>query len=606
MCGIVGVVGRDDAVEVLLDGLQRLEYRGYDSAGLCLIVPGADFWRIRASGKVSGLFGKTAVKPASTAGIAHTRWATHGVANECNAHPHKAGRVCLVHNGIIENYRSLKEEVLGAGRSFESDTDTEVIAHLLDMAIEAGEEPLDAMRSVTKRLRGAFALAVAIEGETERLLGARQGAPLLVGMGPDSGYLGSDVLALPDDANSITYLDDGDVVEVRQDGYTILDSTGRPANRPPTPLSGSHTRVDKGLHRHFTEKEIFEQPEVIGHTLARYIDAVNGTARLPVDIDFRNIKRLLIIGCGTTAFAGQIAKYWFEEFAGLPVEVDIASEFRYRCPAFTGGEAVLCISQSGETADTLEAMRMCKAAGLSTIALLNNEHSTMAREADIVLPTLAGPEIGVASTKAFTCQISVLATLAVCAGVQRDRLSEESATVRYEELTTIPRLVSQALKLRDRVDPLALELAQSRIVLYLGRNALFPLALEGALKLKELSYIHAEGYASGELKHGPIALIEEGVAVVVFAPYDRLFDKTRSSIEQVRARGGRVIAITDPAGADALGELADVLIPLPEVPSFVVPIVAAIAVQLIAYLTAVHKGTDVDQPRNLAKSVTVE
>ena len=597
MCGIVGVAGWDKAEQLLLEGLKRLEYRGYDSAGIAVRLADGGTARARAPGKVAAL--EAAMTPALTGrtGIAHTRWATHGAPTEGNAHPHQAGRVCLVHNGIIENFQTLRAELLAEGRTLTSETDTEIVAHLLDRALASGQSPKAALLSVLDQ----------VEGEDDLLLGARRGAPLVAASANGTGFLASDIMAIAGAAQTVMYLDEGDMVLVRPGSIEVYDRAGEPVARPVSPAPRSIALAEKGNHRHFMQKEIYEQPEVVGRTLSAFVETVNGTIRPREGIDFASMSRLLIVGCGTASYAGQVAEYWFERVAGLPVKVDIASEFRYREPAFMAGDAALFISQSGETADTLEALRMCKAAGLKTIALVNSPHSSMAREADVVAPTLAGPEIGVASTKAFTCQLSALAALAVQAGVQRGRVDAGDEKARVSALMALPGLMNQALAIEQQIDTLASELSHASIVLYLGRNEFFPLALEGALKLKEISYIHAEGYAAGELKHGPIALIEEDVAVVVIAPHDALFAKTRSSIQEVRARGARVIAITDNKGAKELeGEVSAVL-KLPDTSgAMVAPIVSAIAVQLLAYYVAVHKGTDVDQPRNLAKSVTVE
>lgn len=608
MCGIVGVTGRADAEGVLVEGLRRLEYRGYDSAGVCVVGPDGGLVTERAAGKVAALAGKLSARGglAGTSGIAHTRWATHGAAEERNAHPHRAGRVALVHNGIVENHGVLKAELMAEGRVFLSDTDSEVVAHLFDRALDAYTDPHDAWRTVIDQLQGAFALAAVSETAPGVVFGARKAAPLLAALGQGAGYIASDAMALPEDAGTLIYLEDGDTVAVGPGSADVRDASGRPAQRQRVTGPGVFGRVDKGPFRHFMEKEINEQPEVVGRTIAAYVNLAEGAVNLPAQVDFAGMNRLLIVACGTAAYAGMVAQYWFESLAGLPVAVDIASEFRYRDPAFGAGDAALFISQSGETADTLEALRLCKAAGLVTIALTNTAHSTIAREADIVLPTLAGPEIGVASTKAFTCQLSALAALAIAAGAQRGRMDTQAVKSAIADLSAAPRLMGGALSLRQGVDALALDLARSEIVLFLGRNSLFPMALEGALKLKEISYIHAEGYAAGELKHGPIALIEEGVAVIVLAPMDALFDKTRSSIEQVRARGARVIAVADAAAAAALKDQSALTLVTPDAGRLATPLVMAVAVQLIAYLTAVHKGTDVDQPRNLAKSVTVE
>lgn len=606
MCGIVGVVGRDTAREDLLEGLRRLEYRGYDSAGLALMAhEGVQRWR--AKGKVADL--EAAIGEASaggTTGIAHTRWATHGVPNEANAHPHQAGQVSIVHNGIIENFKSLREEVMAKGRTLSSDTDTEVIAHLLDLALETQASAQDAFMSVVARLQGAFALAVMMHKAPDCLFGARKGAPLVVGLSEAGNILASDTLAFAGKAHSVIYLDEGDRVRVEADQVTILNAAGTPVNRAVHGAVLSAALAEKGPYRHFMEKEIHEQPEVVGRTLTHYLNAVEGEVRAFEGLDFSDVSRLQIVGCGTASYAGRVAEYWFEKLANLPTEVDIASEFRYRDPAFLKGDVALFISQSGETADTLEAMRLCQAKGVKTIVLVNAPHSTMAREADLVVPILAGPEIGVASTKAFTCQVSALAALAVMAASQRGTVSADVARAHIADLIASPGLMAAALEVEPQIIALAHDIAQTRTVLYLGRDQFYPMALEGALKLKEISYIHAEGYAAGELKHGPIALIEEGVDVIVIAPHDELFDKTRSSIEQVKSRGARVIVLTDHEGNIALADDSLIKIVLPEASYLTSSLVMSVGIQLLAYHVAVHKGTDVDQPRNLAKSVTVE
>lgn len=606
MCGIVGVAGSVRAREILVEGLKRLEYRGYDSAGIALQDDIGVVSRARAPGKVAALEVEMSDGMAGATGIAHTRWATHGAPTQSNAHPHRAGRVSLVHNGIIENFKSLRAELQAQGRSFSSETDSETVAHLLDAALERGGAPEEAWLNVLSRLEGAFALAAMIDGNPGLVLGARRGAPLIAAQGPGVGFLASDIMAITGEARSVIYLEEGDAAIVRPDGVAVYDADGLPAARQVVPAVTSAVLAEKGNHRHFMQKEIYEQPEVVGRTLSAYADAVSERLRSRDEIAFQDMSRLMIIGCGTASYAGQVSEYWFETLAKLPVEVDIASEFRYRQPAFLEQDAALFISQSGETADTLEALRMCKSAGIRTIALVNTEHSTMAREADIVVPTLAGPEIGVASTKAFTCQLTALASLAVLAGVQRGQLDVQQEQARVSQLMSIPGLMNSALQVEDEINTLANDLSHASIVLYLGRNEFFPLALEGALKLKEISYIHAEGYAAGELKHGPIALIEDDVAVVVIAPRDALFSKTLSSIQEVRARGARVIAITDSVGAVELRGEASSIVELPQAAGIAAPIVSAVAVQLLAYYVAVHKGTDVDQPRNLAKSVTVE
>jgi glucosamine--fructose-6-phosphate aminotransferase (isomerizing) len=606
MCGIVGIAGNERASGILIEGLRRLEYRGYDSAGVALHGPDGQAVRVRAPGKVAALVEAMGSELSGSSGIAHTRWATHGKPTEANAHPHRAGRVTLVHNGIIENFKELREELAAAGHVFTSDTDTEVVAHLFDAALKTGANAQSAWLSILPRLHGAFALAAIVDGHPDLVFGARRGAPLIAAIGESSGFLASDIMAIAGEATKVIYLEEGDAAIVRPDGIDVFDAGGQAVDRPAVPAVSSAVLAEKGNYRHFMQKEIYEQPEVVGRTFSAYLDAVDGAVRTLDGLDFADITRLLIIGCGTASYAGQIAEYWFEARAGLPVENDIASEFRYRDPAFLDRDAALFISQSGETADTLEAMRMCKEAGVKTIALVNTLHSTMAREADIVVPTLAGPEIGVASTKAFTCQLAALASLSVLAAVQRGRMDDAQAGALVTELLGVPGLMNEALQVESQIDALAGELAHAPIVLYLGRNAFFPLAMEGALKLKEISYIHAEGYAAGELKHGPIALVEDDVEIIVVAPFDNLFAKTLSSIREVRSRGARLTAITDPRGAAQLQGEVDTIVSLPEAGAMAAPIVAAVAMQLLAYFVAVHKGTDVDQPRNLAKSVTVE
>ncbi len=607
MCGIVAAVGRSNAAEFLISGLRRLEYRGYDSAGVAVMAADGRTARARAAGKVANLADAPELALLSGAtGVAHTRWATHGAPTQANAHPHAAGRVHVVHNGIIENFKPLRQELEAAGRTFESETDTEVIAHLIDAELARTADPAEAFRAAVRRLDGAFALAAMIDGEANRIFGARRGAPLLAGEGGGAGYLASDMLALAGEARTVVYLEDGDIVEVATGSVKVTDIDGSPRTRASAPAESSPVLAERGNHRHFMEKEIHEQPEVVGRTLAHYLDALTTAPRAIEGVDFAKISRLMIVGCGTAAYAGMTARYAFEQLAGLPVAVDIASEFRYREPAFLPGDAALFISQSGETADTLEALRLCRQAGVPAIALVNTPGSTMAREADVVLPTLAGPEIGVASTKAFTCQLAALFALALRAGVERGRIAPDDAARETAALLHAPGLMGEALHLEDAVELLAADLSRSPIVLYLGRDIHYPLALEGALKLKEISYLHAEGYAAGELKHGPIALIEEGVSVVVIAPTTPLFAKTRSSILEVKSRGATVIALTDEAGAAELEGDADRVVVLPSGGRLGDCFAAAVAVQLLAYHVAVHKGTDVDQPRNLAKAVTVE
>ncbi|MET4632783.1 glutamine--fructose-6-phosphate transaminase (isomerizing) [Kaistia defluvii] len=606
MCGIIGILGRTPVAPLLVDALKRLEYRGYDSAGIATLEDG-HLDRLRAEGKLRNLDLKLAVSPRfGLTGIGHTRWATHGAPTERNAHPHATERLAVVHNGIIENFRELRLEMEAAGRTFSSDTDTEVIAHLVTVKLAAGLSPKEAVQAVLGRLTGAFSLAFLFEGEEDLLIGARRGSPLAIGWGEGEMFLGSDAIALGPFTDEITYLNDGDWVVLTRSSAAIYDEAGNPVERLLTRLQGTTHVVDKGNYRHFMVKEIHEQPEVVAHTLAHYLDLVNGSAKLPAGIDFAAIDRLSITACGTAFFAGFVAKYWFERYARLPVDIDIASEFRYREQPLSKNGLSIVISQSGETADTLASLRYAKGEGQKIAAVVNVRESTIAREADFVLPTLAGPEIGVASTKAFTAQLSVLAATAVAAGKARGVLSgdEEQALVRA--LSEVPRLMHEALKLDAQIEALARDLAKVKHCLYLGRGTSYPIALEGALKLKEISYIHAEGYAAGELKHGPIALIDEDMPVVVIAPYDHIFEKTVSNMQEVAARGGRIILITDRKGAEAAAMDTMATIILPEMPSSVTALVYTIPVQLLAYHTAVFMGTDVDQPRNLAKSVTVE
>jgi len=607
MCGIVGIVGSQPVAPLIVDALKRLEYRGYDSAGVATIENG-HLARRRAEGKLVNLEKLIGAQPLDgTTGIGHTRWATHGVPNETNAHPHFSTEVAVVHNGIIENFAELREELAADGYQFVSQTDTEVVAHLVSRELERGLQPTDAAFAALKRLEGAFALAIMFGGEENLIVGARHGPPLAVGHGTGEMFLGSDAIALAPFTDSITYLEDGDWAVVRRDGMQIFDMSGQPVQRKRQQSIGTSFLVDKGNYRHFMEKEIHEQPEVISHTLANYLDFTTGKVK-PLDLpfDFAKIGRLAISACGTAYLAGMIGKYWFERLARLPVDIDVASEFRYREIPLSANDAAIFISQSGETADTLASLRYCRAVGMPIASVVNVRESTMARESDAILPTLAGPEIGVASTKAFTCQLSVLASLAVMAAVQRGHVSEEEQKKLVRALAEVPKYINQALKLHDQIERVARELSQVRHVLYLGRDTNYPLALEGALKLKEISYIHAEGYAAGELKHGPIALIDETMPVVVIAPHDRIFEKTVSNMQEVAARGGRIILITDEKGAAASSVDTMETIVLPNVPEIASPIVHALPIQMLAYHTAVLMGTDVDQPRNLAKSVTVE
>jgi len=608
MCGIVGILGQTPVTPLLVDALKRLEYRGYDSAGVATLENG-HLTRCRAEGKLDRLVERLSrTRLSGRSGIGHTRWATHGAPTERNAHPHATARVALVHNGIIENFRELKAELTAAGAAFETDTDTEVIAHLITRHLDQGLSPAEAAQAALGRLRGAFAIAVMFEGEDDLMIGARRGSPLAIGYGHEEMFLGSDAIALAPFTDRIAYLDDGDWAIITRAGATIHDASGAVVERPVVRTVASSLLIDRGNFRHFMAKEIHEQPEVVGHTLAHYLDFGNGRSALPEDftVDFTALDRLSITACGTAYYSGLVAKYWFERFARLPVDIDIASEFRYREQPLTPKGLSIVVSQSGETADTLASLRYAKACGQQVAAIVNVRESTIAREADFVLPTLAGPEIGVASTKAFTCQLSVLAALAVAAGRARGHLAASDEEALVAALSEVPRLMSEALTLEPRIEALARELSHFHHVLYLGRGTSYPIALEGALKLKEISYIHAEGYAAGELKHGPIALVDEQMPVVVVAPFDYVFEKTVSNMEEVAARGGRIILVSDPKGRAAADvEPIEALI-LPDMPATVTPLVYAIVVQLLAYHAAVFLGTDVDQPRNLAKSVTVE
>ncbi|MGB3897578.1 MAG: glutamine--fructose-6-phosphate transaminase (isomerizing) [Mesorhizobium sp.] len=607
MCGIVAIVGRAPVAPLIVDALKRLEYRGYDSAGVATLDDGA-LARRRAPGRLVNLEKRLQAEPlGGNIGIGHTRWATHGVPNETNAHPHFSGGVAVVHNGIIENFSDLRDELARDGYGFSSQTDTEVVAHLVSRELAKGADPVEAAHNAIRRLEGAFALAILFEGDDDLIVGARNGPPLAIGHGEGEMFLGSDAIALAPFTDSITYLEDGDWAVVRRNEMSIFDIDGNRVERRRQQSLGTSYMVDKGNHRHFMEKEIHEQPEVISHTLAHYLDFTNGTCReLDLPFDFAAIDRLAISACGTAYLAGLIGKYWFERHARLPVDIDIASEFRYREMPLSKDDAALFISQSGETADTLASLRYCRKAGMKIGAVVNVRESTIARESDVTLPTLAGPEIGVASTKAFTCQLSVLAALSVRAARARGAISAEQEKALVRQLSEAPRLATQVLKLDTEIEKLARELGKYKHVLYLGRDTNFPLAMEGALKLKEISYIHAEGYAAGELKHGPIALIDEKMPVIVIAPHDRIFEKTVSNMQEVAARGGKIILITDREGAarSTVDTLATII--LPDVPDIIAPIIYALPIQMLAYYTAVFMGTDVDQPRNLAKSVTVE
>ena len=608
MCGIIGIIGREAAAPHLIDALKRLEYRGYDSAGVATLENGT-LTRRRAEGKLKNLETRLSHEPLNgTIGIGHTRWATHGRPTENNAHPHATEKVAVVHNGIIENFAELRRELENKGVKFSTETDTEVIVHLVTEEIKRGASPVAAVKATLPRLRGAFALAFLFAGEDNLLVGARKGSPLAVGFGDGAMYVGSDAIALAPFTDQVSYLEDGDWVVVTRTGAEIHDSSGKVAQRATIKSQASVLLIDKGNHRHFMAKEIHEQPEVVGHTLANYLDMAGGRVDLPTQLpfDFRKLDRISIAACGTAYYAGLVARYWFEQFAHLPVEVDIASEFRYRDVPLKPGNLAICVSQSGETADTLASLRYARAHKQHALSIVNVPTSSIARESDVVMPTLAGPEIGVASTKAFTCQLAALACLAIAAGRARGTLSESDEKSLVQALIEIPRRLNEALALEPQIEHLARDLAKSKDVLYLGRGTSFPIALEGALKLKEISYLHAEGYAAGELKHGPIALVDENMPVIVIAPHDKVYEKTFSNMQEVAARGGRLIVMTDAEGARAAKAHAMVTLTLPTVHPAVAPIVYAVPVQLLAYHTAVLMGTDVDQPRNLAKSVTVE
>lgn len=608
MCGIVGILGREPVAERLIEALTRLEYRGYDSAGVATL-DANHLERRRAEGKLKNLETSLRRSPlAGHTGIGHTRWATHGKPTEYNAHPHTTDNIAVVHNGIIENFRELRAELEQKGARFLSDTDSEVVAHLVESYLREGYSPQKAVKASLPRLRGMFALVFLFKGHDDLMIAARKGSPLAIGYGNDEVYVGSDAIALAPFTDAITYLDDGDCAVLTRKIHVIYDAKGAVARRETLKSGASSLLVDKANYRHFMAKEIHEQPKVIEQTLARYIDGACERVALPLELpfDFRDVRRITIIACGTASYAGSVAKYWLERFVRVPVEVDVASEFRYRESAMGRGDLAIFVSQSGETADTLAALRYAKAKGAHTLAVVNIPTSTIARESETVLPTLAGPEIGVASTKAFTCQLIVLAALGVAAARARGELSEDEEIELVRGLVEIPRLMAAALTTEPQIERLARDIAKARDVLYLGRGTSFPIALEGALKLKEISYIHAEGYAAGELKHGPIALIDEAVPVVVIAPHDCLFEKTVSNMQEVAARGGNIVLLTDAKGAEEATLDTFATIVLPDMPAVFTPMVYAIPVQLLAYHTAVVMGTDVDQPRNLAKSVTVE
>ncbi|MBP1805577.1 glutamine--fructose-6-phosphate transaminase (isomerizing) [Rubellimicrobium aerolatum] len=606
MCGIVGILGSHEVAPLLVESLKRLEYRGYDSAGIAT-VDGGRLDRRRAVGKLVNLSDLLVHEPlAGKAGIGHTRWATHGAPSVRNAHPHRAGRVAVVHNGIIENFRELRAWLSERGLAHESDTDTETVALLADHYLSDGATPVEAAEMTLARLQGAYALLFLFEGEEDLMIAARKGSPLAIGHGDGEMYVGSDAIALASLTSRVTYLEEGDWAVVTRAGATIRDGAGRLANRAARTIQIDAAQVDKAGHRHFMAKEIAEQPSRLTAALEHYLSE-DGSIRLPAPgIDFAGVDRISMVACGTASYACHVAKYWFEQIAGLPVDLDVASEFRYREPPIPARTLALFVSQSGETADTLAALRYCRDKAERILSVVNVAESSIARESDLALPILAGPEIGVASTKAFSCQLLVLGLLALEAGRQRGRLDEATVRARIDDLRAVPGLVNHALSLTEDAGRIAAKLAEARDILFLGRGRMFPLALEGALKLKEISYIHAEAYASGELKHGPIALVDKTVPVIVMAPHDELFDKTVSNMQEVMARGGRVLLVTDRAGSQSAAQGVWETLVLPDVAPVWAPILYAVPAQLLAYHTAIAKGTDVDQPRNLAKSVTVE
>ncbi|MGH1465236.1 MAG: glutamine--fructose-6-phosphate transaminase (isomerizing) [Cognatishimia sp.] len=607
MCGIVGVLGNHEAAPLLVEALKRLEYRGYDSAGIATVDDGV-LNRRRAVGKLVNLSDLLVHEPLrGKSGIGHTRWATHGAPSIDNAHPHQAGPVAVVHNGIIENFRELRQELAESGLSFQTETDTETVALLTQKYISDGLSPVDAARKSLSRLNGAFALAFLFEGEDDLIVAARKGSPLAIGHGTGEMFVGSDAIALAPLTDEITYLEEGDSAVITRTSLEIRNEAGDLANRVKKTIQIESARVDKAGHKHFMSKEIAEQPTVIGEAVRHYLSATGTEVVLPgADLDFSKIERLTMVACGTASFACLTAKYWFEQLAGIPVEVDIASEFRYREPPISKGTVALFVSQSGETADTLAALRYCQGKAEKIVSVVNVAESSIARESDIALPILAGTEIGVASTKAFTCQLTVLLMLALKAAADRGTIEQQTLTDHLSALRALPSVMNTALECDKEIKRVARKLAEARDILFLGRGLMYPLALEGALKLKEISYIHAEAYASGELKHGPIALIDKAVPVVVMAPRDALFDKSISNMQEVMARNGKVLLITDSTGALEASEGAWQVIKMPPISPVLSPILYALPAQLLAYHTAVAKGTDVDQPRNLAKSVTVE
>ncbi len=611
MCGIIGILSDQPAAPRLVEALKRLEYRGYDSAGVALL-EGGKLKRLRAPGKLINLDAKVRELPLKAGvGIGHTRWATHGQPNETNAHPHASGRVAIVHNGIIENFRELREAMEARGRKFETETDSETIAHLIDEALGKGMKPKDAFKAALDQLRGAFAIAAIIEGEDNLILGGRRGSPLVIGIGEAEMFLGSDALAVGPFTQRVIYLEEGDWCALTRTSSEIFDAAGKPVERAEIHVPAAGAAAEKGNYRHFMQKEIYEQPDFVGRTVSGYIDAYELKAVLPTRegkkaLDFTQFDRIQIVACGTAYYAGFVAKYWFEQLAGVVTDVDVASEFRYREPVLGARTLAIVVTQSGETADTLAAMEYAKSKGVMTAAVVNVPTSSIARECDAILPTLAGVEIGVASTKAFTAQLCALLATAVAAGRQRNFITREREKEIVSAMIELPRLIAEALKTEQQIITLAPEIAKARDVLYLGRGPHYPIALEGALKLKEISYIHAEGYASGELKHGPIALIDERTPVIMAAPHDHLLEKSLSNLQEVAARRGKVLLVSDKAGIKQAGSAPWGTIELPDCERVIQPIVTVVPLQLLAYHVAVEKGTDVDQPRNLAKSVTVE
>ena len=611
MCGIIGILSDQPAAPRLVEALKRLEYRGYDSAGIALL-EGGKLKRLRAPGKLSNLDAKVRELPLKAGvGIGHTRWATHGQPNETNAHPHASGRVAIVHNGIIENFRELREAMEARGRKFETETDSETIAHLIDEALGKGMKPKEAFKAALDQLRGAFAIAAIIEGEDNLILGGRRGSPLVIGVGEKEMFLGSDALAVGPFTQRVIYLEEGDWCALTRTSFEIFDVAGKPVERAEIHVPAAGAAAEKGNYRHFMQKEIYEQPDFVGRTVSGYIDAYELKAVLPTRegkkaLDFTQFDRIQIVACGTAYYAGFVAKYWFEQLAGVVTDVDVASEFRYREPVLGPRTLAIVVTQSGETADTKAAMEYARSKGVMTAAVVNVPTSSIARECDAILPTLAGVEIGVASTKAFTAQLCALLATAVAAGRQRNFITREREKEIVSAMIELPRLIAEALKTEQQIIALAPEIAKARDVLYLGRGPHYPIALEGALKLKEISYIHAEGYASGELKHGPIALIDERTPVIMAAPHDHLLEKSLSNLQEVAARRGKVLLVSDKAGIKQAGSAPWGTIELPDCERVIQPIVTVVPLQLLAYHVAVEKGTDVDQPRNLAKSVTVE